>query len=183
MHKTSLLSLTILSFYLPVEAQTPEGYQQGHIFLSDGSSQAGLIKDQMRQKSSVVLLQDQKKQTFAASDINGAEIEGTSYRCIQGDFFRVICNGPMAFLQKASHAEGKTIYNGTDAVYVPGTEGKVGDYFAYTGSNLIRITSKNKQAFINQYLAGNESALAKARSAQTVAGLADAIQLYNQQHN
>lgn len=179
MTKTSLLSLTIFSFYLPAEAQTPEGYQQGQILFSDGTSKAGFIKDQMRKKSSVVLLLDQKKQTYSASDINGAEIEGTVYRCIRGDFFRVICTGPMAFLQKASHSEGKTMFNGSDAVYVPGTEGNVGDYFVYTGSTLLRITSKNSQSFIDQYLAGNEAAASKARSAQTIAGLADAIQLFN----
>ena len=124
-------------FFLQATAQTeaPKGFSKGKVVLPDNTIVSGFIKDNIRKDASVVLLVDGKEKKYNGADIASAEICATSYTCIKGDFFKVVCSGDLSFLQKSSDASGKLSYNGAEAVFSSGTEGNPGDFFIYNNKN------------------------------------------------
>src|SRR5258706_13321541 len=133
--KTTVLALASLLFFATADAQTkaPEGYTKASITLANGTTQAGYIKDNIKKSASVTFIDENgsNKKVYEGSDINAVTVDAVNYTCINGDFFKAICTGKLCFLQKASNASGKASYNGTEAVFNNGTEGKIGDYFIY----------------------------------------------------
>jgi hypothetical protein len=109
------------------------------------------------------------------------EIANEKYLCMKGDFFRIIISGPMNFLQKASDASGKPVYNGTQAIFINGTEGSPGDYFIYKLSDkkLQIVSKKSFSIVVADLFGGCEQALAKAQ-AGTIASLGEAVTVFNQ---
>lgn len=185
MKKTIILTVaTALLSALNVQAQAPADFAKGSITLADGSSITGFVKDNLKKDASVIYLDDNGngKKKFDGSQINAVNINAVNYQCIKSDFFKTICNGRICLLQKASNASGKTIYNGSEAIILTGTEGKIGDYFSYTNNELSIINKKTTAAFISQ-LGNCTAAVEKAKSANgDMATIAEAINLYNNQN-
>ncbi|MFT3679533.1 MAG: hypothetical protein QM791_04630 [Ferruginibacter sp.] len=180
--KKTLLIAAALFVTVNSWAQIPAGFVQGSITMADGSTKNGYVKDNTKKNASLAFVDNSgsNKQQFDGSQINGAVIDGTSYTCIKGDFFKMICNGKICFLQKASNASGKTIYNGSEAIILPGTDGKIGDYFTYSNNQLTHITQKTLDAIIAEQFASCNAAIEKARSINgNLAALADAVAIYN----
>lgn len=185
-----LLFVIILSMaFLQVPAQTeaPKGFKKGTITLADGSSQSGLVKDNIRNNSSVAFIAqgEEKKKNYSGAELISAEIEGTKFLCINGDFFKVISEGELDFLQKSSDASGKPSYNGGEAVFSSGTEGKPGDYFIYETKNkqLKLISKKNLDEVIASTFAGSAAAIDKAKQVNSdMSQLKDAVEIYNSQN-
>jgi len=178
-----LLPAFILSlFVLQATAQTeaPKGFRTGKIVLPDNTVVTGFIKDNIRKDASVVLITDGKEKKFNGADIASAVVGETNYTCMKGDFFKVICTGKISFLQKASNAAGKTIYNGAEAIILSGTEGKIGDYFSYNSNQLTLINKKTVDTFIAEQLSTCTAAVEKAKTINgDIAALAAAVTIYN----
>ena len=182
--------LLLSSIFLQANAQTeiPKGFKKGTIVLADNTSQSGYIKDNIRSNASVTLVNETggDKKSYNGADLNSAEIDGTKFLCISGDFFKVISQGELCFLQKSSDASGKVSYNGNEAIFSNGTEGKPNDYFIYNGKNkeLKLVSKKNFDEVVAKTFAGNTAAIDKAKTANgDVAQLKDAVDVYNNRNN
>jgi hypothetical protein len=177
------VSLLIISFSV-AKAQTPApaGFAKGSITLADGSVIDGYVKDNIKKMASVVYVDNSgaNKKTYAASQINAATVEATGYICISGDFFKTLSAGKMNFLQKASNASGNVSYNGSEAIFNNGTEGKIGDYFVYADNKLKLLNKKTLESFINTDLAVCAPAVEKAKAINgDIAKLQEAVEIYN----
>lgn len=172
-------------FVLQVHAQTeiPKGFKRGAITLSGGSHLSGYIKDNMRSNAAVVFVAEGKdKKTYGGAELLSAEIEEVKFICISGDFFKVLCQGELCFLQKSSDASGKPTYNGNEAVFSSGTEGKLNDYFIYHGKDkLLKLVSrKNVEEVAATCFAGHTAAIEKAKTINgDLSQLKDAVEIYN----
>lgn len=167
----NILAATVLSLVLTeanAQAETPKGFSNGTIILADGNSQAGFVKDNIRKSASVVFMSDagSKKRNYDGSVLNAVEIGETKFICIKGDFFKVICEGELSFLQKASDASGKPTYNGNEAVFASGTEGKPDDYFIYNNKDrqLKLLSKKNYDDVVATSFADCTAAIDKAKT-------------------
>ena len=128
------------------QTEIPQGFARGNIVLSDGNTITGFIKDNIRKEAVVIFIKEAgaKKKKYQGSDIISTEIDGAKYLCIKGDFFKVVCNGDVFFLQKSIDASGIPVYNGSEAIFSNGTPGKPGDYFIYsTIAKELKMVSKN----------------------------------------
>lgn len=187
MKSLKILSAFVLSIaFLQVNAQTeiPKGFKKGSVVLSDNSSLSGYIKDNIRKKSSVTLVNEtgDKKTNYNGSDLVSAEIDGVKFICIHGDFFKVISEGEVDFLQKSGDASAIPSFNGNEAIFSNGTEGKPDDYFIYNSRNkeLKLVSKKNFDEVVAKTFASNAAAIDKAKTANgDIAQLKDAVDIYN----
>jgi hypothetical protein len=189
MKKMKLFTAVILSLgFFAAQAQTeiPKGYSKGQVTLGDNTVVTGYIKENIRSKSTVTIIDAAgNKKKYEGSSLAAAEIENDRYICIKGDFFKVLCKGDLCFLQKASDASGTPVYNGSEAMFINGTEGKPGDHFIYTAAKELKLVSqKTFDAVTTTSLAGCTPALEKAKAANgSMDGLKDAVVLYNNRNN
>lgn len=181
------LVISIVSLVLSqanAQTEVPKGFKKGTIVLADGSSLPGFIKDNIRNNASVLFISEAggKKKNYDGSDLNTAEIEGTKFFCIKGDFFKVLSEGELNFLQKSSDASDKPTYNGNEATFSSGTEGKPNDYFIYNTKDkqLKLVSSKNVDEVIAASFTGNTAAIDKAKTASgDLSQLKVAVEIYN----
>ena len=179
-----LLSGIALSLlFLQTNAQeAPKGFTKGKVTLADNTVVTGFIKDNIRKDASVTLLVNGKEKKYQGADIASAEIDATTYNCIKGDFFKVVCNGELTFLQKLSDASGKPTTIGNEVYFISGTQGKPGDYFIYENKSqqLKLVSKKNLNDVVTNSFGGYTPAIEKAKAAQTdIAQLKDAVETYN----
>ncbi|HEX9513352.1 MAG TPA: hypothetical protein VF939_22835 [Puia sp.] len=122
---------------LQAQDKIPAGFKKGVLVMQDSTVVSGYIRDHIRSNASVVFLSDPKgkRQRLDGTQIRSAQIDSIRYLCIKGDFFRVLSEGTLCFLQKAGDASGKPVYNGTEPLLINGTEGRLGDYFVYDARN------------------------------------------------
>ncbi|HEX2628957.1 MAG TPA: hypothetical protein VHM26_08100 [Chitinophagaceae bacterium] len=132
--------------------EIPKGFKQASLVLADSSTLSGSIKDNMKGSASILFQPSDgsKKKTYSGSELIAVKTTDATYACIKGDFFKVLCEGDLCFLQKVSDASGMPSYNGTEAVFNNGTEGKLNDYFTYDRKNksLQLVSKKNKEEVI-----------------------------------
>ena len=180
--------LTLVSLQLKSQDTVPNGFTKGSVTLADNTEITGFVKDDIRSKAAVVLIPatGEKKITYDGDKLNGAMIEGTKYICIKGDFFKVVCEGELSFIQKASDASSKPLYVGTEAMFINGTEGRKGDYFILNKSlqQLKLVNNKNVTAVTAQSFINCEAAINKAKqTGNDIALLKDAVVIYNNRNN
>jgi hypothetical protein len=176
------LTLSLLILQASAQQDAPKGFATGNIVLADNSVINGLVKDNMRNDASVILLENGKEKIYNGIDLNAAEVNGNHFICIHGDFFKVVSNGKLGFLQKSSDASSKATYTGNEMAFISGTEGKPGDYFIYDNQNqdLKLVSKKNFQKVVSASFGGYSPAVEKARGAQeNIALLKEAVDLYN----
>jgi hypothetical protein len=183
---TILAAVAILTVSLSsVHAQeVPKGFEKGTVTLTDGSTVSGYVKEKIRGNASVTIISetDKKKKTYDGNELLSAEIGNDKFICQKGDFFKIIHDGRLKFVQKASDASRKPIYNGNQAVFANGTEGEPGDFFIYNNnSHLLKlITRKTITAVTTECFAGCDTAIAKAKAVSgDVSELGEAVELYN----
>jgi hypothetical protein len=178
------LAILALSFSTVKAQDAPKGFEKGKVVLADGSVVTGFVKEKIRGNASVIVINstDNKKENYDGSELLAAEVGDEKYICIKGDFFKVVNDGNMKFVQKSSDASSKPIYNGNQAVFANGTEGKPGDYFFYneTSKQLKLITKKTITAMADECLAGCDTAIAKAKAAnEDLSQVGEAVAIYN----
>jgi hypothetical protein len=181
---TLSLFLGLLLLNANAQTVTPKGYQKGSVTLGDGSIRSGFIKETMRKNASLVYINEAgtAKKNYTASDLVAAEIDGVKYTSISNDFFKIICEGEICYLQKVSDASGSIIYNGTDPIVVNGTDGKPGDYFVYQPADkkLKLVTEKNIAEITAVAFKGNIAATEKAKGVTTdLLQLKEAVIIFN----
>lgn len=162
----------------------PKGFVKGRIKLADNSEVSGYIKENIRNKASIILQLDSggKKIALDGDKLASVSFDAEKYICIKGDFFKVLCEGELYFLQKSSDASSKPVYVGAEAMFINGTEGKPGDYFLYNQGlqQLKLVNNKNVTAVTAQSFVNCEAAIAKAKEAAAdVAVLKDAVIIFN----
>lgn len=185
MKKKLLAAAVAIILLVSVQAQAPQGFEMGTLTMADGSALSGYIKDNLKKDASVIFTSNDgdSKKKYNGSTLNVVTINGVEYRCIMGDFFKVICAGKICFLQKSSNASGKVTYNGSEAIFASGTEGKIGAYFTYTNNQLFHITTKTVDAFINGQLSTCAAAMEKAKSINgDIALLSESVTIYNNEN-
>jgi hypothetical protein len=183
---TLALSFILSNILIQASAQTEilKGYKKGSLVLADGTVSTGYIKENIRKKATVAFADNSflNKKNYTAGEIISVEIEGLKYAGLQNDFFKVICEGEISYLQKASDAKGSIVYNGTDPIVVNGTEGKPGDYFLYQNSSkqLTLVTEKNVADVATLFFKDNTNATEKAKLAKTdLLQLKEAVIVFN----
>jgi hypothetical protein len=179
------IALSLL--FLQANAQeAPKGFGKGKVTLADNAVVSGFIKDNIRKDASVTLLVDGKGKKYHGADIASAEIDDITYNCIKGDFFKVVCNGELTFLQKTSDASSKPTQVGNEVFFLSGTEGKPGDYFIYENKTqqLKLVSKKNLNSVVANSFAGYAPAIEKAKAAQgDIAQLKGAVEAFNNRGN
>jgi hypothetical protein len=178
----AMFSLFVLQAHAQTEA--PKGFKKGSIVLADGSNLSGFVKDNMRSNAAVVFVTEAgaNKKTYNGTELVSAEIEGIKFICINGDFFKVLCEGELFFLQKSSDASGKPTYNGNEAIFSSGTEGRPNDYFIYNGKDkqLKLISKKNVDEVATACFAGHNAAIEKAKNINgDLSQIKEAVEIYN----
>lgn len=162
----------------------PKGFRKGMVVLEDSTVQSGYIRENFRGDASLIFIAEksEKKQHLDGSQVRSVSIGDVRFICFKGDFFRVISEGDLYFLQKSSDASGKPVYNGTEAMLINGTDGRPGDYFVYDAKQQLLdwVTRKTLGKVITETFAGCTAAIDKAKAMQgDMSGLKEAVDLYN----
>ena len=99
---------------------------------------------------------------------------------MKGDFFKVVCNGELTFLQKASNASSKPTQIGNEVFFLSGTEGKPGDYFIYENKNQqLKLVSKKTLSTVIANSFGTYAPAIEKAAQNDIAQLKDAVDTYN----
>jgi hypothetical protein len=178
------LAILTVSFNSVKAQEAPKGFEKGKIILADGTVVSGFVKEKIRSNASVTVITEgnNKKKNYSGNDLLSAEVGADKFICIKGDFFKIINDGGLKFVQKASDASNKPIYNGNQAVFANGTEGQPGDYFIYNNGTrqLKLVTKKTITAISGECFAGCDTAIAKAKAVNNdIAEVGEAVTLYN----
>jgi hypothetical protein len=179
---TAIFSVLLIN----AQAQTeiPKGFKKGSIELTDSKPLSGFVKDNMHSNAAVVFVPESGtgKKTYNGTDLISVQIDGTKFICINGDFFKVLCEGQLSFVQKMSDASTKPTYNGNDAIFSSGTEGKPNDYFIFNGKEkqLKLISKKNVEEVAATCFAGHTAAINKAKNINgDISQIKEAVEFYN----
>ena len=185
-----IASFLLTVIFLQVQGQNvlPKGFVKGSIVLADNTELTGFIRDDIRSRAAVVLIPATggKKITYDGDKLNSVTINETKYICMKGDFFKVVCDGELSFLQKSSDASSKPVYVGTEAMFINGTEGRPGDYFIFNKSQqqLKLVNNKNVAEVTAQSFINCEAAVNKAKeTGDDIALLKDAVVIYNNRNS
>jgi hypothetical protein len=181
--KAIFLTLALGLSLATINAQSiPEGYTKATLTLANGAAQTGFIKDNIKKSASITFVDESgnNKKVYEGNGINAVKTDAANFICINGDFFKTICTGKLCFVQKSSNASGKASYNGTEAVFNSGTEGKIGDYFVYADKKLKLLNKRSVESFINTDLVTCTAAVEKAKAINgDIAKLQEAVEIYN----
>jgi hypothetical protein len=133
----------------PSPAIAPEGTASGQITLTDNSTVSGAIKENIRKKGEVILVQDGKKTKFKAGDISQVSLNGATYVTQHYTFYEVVWTGKkLTLLRKAS--EPGIQYNGSEAIVIS-SPGSIDDLFIkQTGSTSLQPVDKKNYKTVLQ---------------------------------
>jgi hypothetical protein len=166
------------------QQELPKGFKKGWLILADSSRIDGYIKDYFTNRASVVFANEtnQKKKEYNGQELLALEIDETKFICFHGDFFKVIADGDLELVQKTTDASGIPCYNGAEAIFINGTEGKRNDYFIYEpkSKELKLVTKKNFKEVSTSVFNGYSPAIAMTANAHAeIQQLIKAVELYN----
>jgi hypothetical protein len=184
-----LLYVLVFAFAVAAaNAQTeiPAGYTTATITLANETTVTGYIKDNIKKSSSVTFIDEagNNKKVYEGRSITSLTTAIGNFICVNGDFFKSLSAGKLNLVQKQSNSSANVSYNGTEAVFNSGTEGKIGDYFIYADKKLKLINKKTMDAFINTDLITCAEAMAKAKTINgDIAKLQEAVEIYNRYNN
>jgi hypothetical protein len=185
--KSTVFFIAILTstVFTGLQAQTeiPKGFSKGSLTLPGNVVVNGYVKNNMGCDASVILLAETGiKKRYAGAELVSAMIDSNRFICIKGDFFRVLCDGELNFLQKLSDASAKAAYNGNELLFMNGTEGKLNDYFFYDKNQqqLQLLTKRNMAAVVNGTFNNCIAAIDKVKeTGSDIARLGQAVEIYN----
>jgi hypothetical protein len=182
-----IISILTSTLYFNSFAQSPKGFRKGQITLEDNSILSGYIKEHFRSYACLAFIPENggRKTIYDGSQIRSVTIDSLSFVCLRGDFFRVISEGRLGFLQKYSDASNAPSYNGTEAIFVNGTIGEKGDYFIYiqNKNQLVLINRKTYKKIIPEVLAEYPREFENAFATYDISQIRLAINTFNSNHN
>jgi len=143
-----ILSLTLftlllqMSYAQPAPETNADGFVSGQVLLSDNSTIAGTVKENIRKKGEVTVLNGGKKTKYKAADISSLQIGSSNYITYNYTFYEVLWQGTtITLLRKANEPSGIQ-YNGNEPVVIT-SEGNVDDYFVKKGTGSLQLLTKN----------------------------------------
>ena len=180
----TVMLLSIGMYSAQAQTDIPQGYTKGSVTLSNGTTVSGFIKNNIRRNASVTVINEatKAKADYDGNDLATAQVDGNKYLTVGGDFFQVVTEGELNYIQKASDVSGKVVYNGLENVIMPGTEGKPGDYFIMNTSTreLSKVSKRNVNEAAANLFAGCTAAIEKAKAVNgDLAMVKDAVVIYN----
>jgi hypothetical protein len=172
---------SLFSATMQAQNPVPAGFSKAIVELNKGTVLSGYAKDNIKKSSAIIFIDSAgNKKVYDGNDVSTLTIDTVHFICIRGDFFKVICSGKIDFLQKAGNASANPTYNGAEAMFTNGTEGKPGDYFVYTNRKLQLLNKKNMDAFINTELAACTEAMQKAKASNgDMSKMGEAVETFN----
>ncbi len=179
-----ILYAAILLSHVQAQMILPKSFKPGELLFLDSTHLKGFIKENIRKDASVIFIagpQGKRKQ-YNANNLISVDIDSITFICLHGDFFKIICDGELAFVQKSSDASNIPVYNGPEAIFFNSTEGIKGDYFIYEkkAKVLKLVSKKNMNEIAVSIFKGYAPAITMAEKAYSeITLLKDAIDLYN----
>jgi hypothetical protein len=152
----SLLSFAaILQFTVnaqPIPDKNNDG-TTGQVTLPDNSVITGTVKDNIRKKGEITILQDGKKTKYRADQVSSVQIGGATYISSGNTFYELIWQGKTIGLYRKANQSSGIQYNGTEPVMVSASEGDVDDHFIKEtrGSSFQLLTKKNVKEVLGKY--------------------------------
>jgi hypothetical protein len=154
-------------------AGDPETSASGQIVLPDNSTVSGIIKDNIRKKGELVIINNGKKVKYKAGDISGAQVGGARYITWNYTFYEILWQGKnLTLLRKANEPAGVQ-YSGSNPVVVT-SEGNVDDLFVRKSgdASLMLLTKKTVKEVVGKLCsncaAGVDAAKFDAEAAKKV---------------
>ncbi|MBL7738819.1 MAG: hypothetical protein JNK14_06335 [Chitinophagaceae bacterium] len=144
-------SLLLHAVVMAQPAGDPEATVSGQITLPDNSTVSGSIKDNIRKKGELVVVNGGKKTKYKAGEINGAQVGAVNYLTWNYTFYEILWQGTtLTLLRKANEPAGVQ-YNGSDAVVVS-SEGNVDDLFVRKKgeASLVLLTKKTAKEVLGK---------------------------------
>lgn len=109
-------------------AGDPDVSVSGQIVLPDNSTVSGTIKDNIRKKGELTVVNNGKKTKYKAGDISSAQLGSSNYITWNYTFYEILWQGKnLTLLRKANEPSGVQ-YSGSEAIAVT-SDGKVDDLF------------------------------------------------------
>jgi hypothetical protein len=183
--KTKILFFSIaflISNLLQAQPTVTDDVVQGSITMLDGTIVQGTVKDKIKKSASIIVIDEvtKKKKVIEGHQILTATINKVKYVTIGGDFFTVLADGKLSFLQKNSDASNKIKYSGSNPVGSYGTDGNINDFFIYSNNVLEIVHKKNMKEQIKQHLINCAEAYNNANNIkEDVILLQKAIEIFN----
>ncbi len=170
------------------QVSIPLGFVKAKITLQNGQTLQGNIKEDIKKRAAILFMDnaDAKKTLYNGDQISSIVFDEQQFICIKGDFFKLIVAGEYSFLQKLSNAAEKPVYIGTEAMFINGSEGKIGSYYLYNmaSKTLQLLTKNNMETIANNAFASCQAAIAKAKSInQNISQLQDVVTIYNNRNS
>ncbi|MBL7745187.1 MAG: hypothetical protein JNN00_17055 [Chitinophagaceae bacterium] len=144
-------SLLLQAAVMAQPAGDPEAVVSGQITLPDNSTVSGSIKDNIRKKGELVMMNSGKKIKYKAGEINSAQVGGVNYITWNYTFYEILWQGTnLTLLRKANEPAGVQ-YSGSDAVVVS-SEGNVDDLFVRKKgeASLMLLTKKTAKEVLGK---------------------------------
>jgi hypothetical protein len=140
-----MLFLLTVATAQPIPEKNKDGYVNGRVTLPDNTVITGTIKDNIRKKGEVIILNEGKKSKYLASDINSVEIGASHYITNNNTFFELVWESNSITLYRKANNPSAIQYNGTEPVVVNKSVGEIDDLFVKkTGDGTFyHLTSKN----------------------------------------
>jgi hypothetical protein len=138
------LVLNLAVYAQPSPINDPNQAVSGQVVLPNNTTITGSIKDNIRKKGELTVINGDTKTKYKAGDINSAQIGSSQYITWNYTFYEVIWQGKnLTLLRKANEPAGVQ-YNGSDAVTVV-SDGNIDDLFIKKNSesSLQILTKKN----------------------------------------
>lgn len=133
------VSLQVAVNAQPIPEKNNDG-TNGQVTLTDNSTLAGSVKDNIRKKGEITLMRDGKKTKYKADDITGVQVAGITYITNNNTFYEVIWQGKTISLLRKASSSSAILYNGTEPVMVSGSEGDIDDHFVKKTPGMVRYT-------------------------------------------
>ncbi|HUR64744.1 MAG TPA: hypothetical protein VMZ03_00205 [Chitinophagaceae bacterium] len=133
----------------------------GQLTLPDNSVITGTLKDNIRKKGEVTVINDGKKTRYKADQLTSVQIGAVTYITNDNTFYEVIWQGKTISLLRKASTPSAIQYNGTEAIVAAGGEGDVDDYFIKRSgeASFQWLTKKNVKEVLGKFCSSCKTAI------------------------
>lgn len=131
---TSLVCSILLVSLSYAQSASATDEVSGNIVLPDNTTVTGMIKDNIRKKGELTIVNNGKKTKYKASEIIGAQVGTVHYITWNFTFYEILWQGKNLALLRKANEPANVQYNGTEAISIT-SDGKVDDLFVKKNSD------------------------------------------------